>query len=42
MIDSRGPGDEASFEPSAHAEDWKTRVELHEAGTLWIHGEKDG
>ena len=40
VIDSRGPGDEASFEPSAHAPSWQVRVELHEAGSLWIHAEK--
>jgi arsenite methyltransferase len=40
VIDSRGPGDEASFEPDAHCPDYKTRVELHEAGSLWIHAVK--
>jgi SAM-dependent methyltransferase len=38
--DSRGPGSEADFVPSEHCPDWRTRVELHEAGSLWIHAEK--
>lgn len=38
VTDSRGPGDRASFTPSAHAPDWETRVGLHAAGSLWIHG----
>lgn len=42
VLDSRGPGDEASFEPDPHCPDWRTRVELHEAGSLWIHAEKPG
>ena len=36
VLDSRGPGEEADFTPSEHCPDWRTRVELHEAGTLWI------
>ena len=40
VLDSRGPGDEAGFEPDEHCPDWRTRVELHEAGSLWIHAEK--
>jgi ubiquinone/menaquinone biosynthesis C-methylase UbiE len=40
VLDSRGPGDEARFEPDVHCPDWQTRVELHAAGTLWIHAEK--
>lgn len=40
VIDSRGPGDEASFEPNVHYPSWQSRVELHEAGSLWIHAEK--
>ncbi len=40
VIDSRGPGDEASFEPDRHCPDWTTRVELHEAGSLWIRAIK--
>ena len=40
VIDSRGPGDEAAFEPSTHAPNWQVRVELHEAGSLWIRAEK--
>ncbi len=38
--DSRGPGSQAEFRPSEHCPDWQTRVELHEAGSLWIHAEK--
>jgi len=40
LRDSRGPGSEADFETSEHCPDWKTQVELHEAGSLWIHAEK--
>ena len=40
VIDSRGPGDEASFEPSEHYANWQMRVEAHAAGSLWIHAEK--
>lgn len=40
VLDSRGPGEEADFVPDAHCPDWKTAVELHAAGSLWIHGEK--
>lgn len=40
VVDSRGPGDEADFVPGEHCPDYRTRVELHEAGSLWIHGEK--
>ena len=42
VIDSRGPGSQAEFRPSAHCPDWKTHVELHEAGSLWIHAQKPG
>ena len=37
VIDSRGPGDEATFEPSEHHPSWPDRVAYHEAGSLWIH-----
>jgi len=40
VLDSRGPGDEASFQPDAHCPDWRTRVELHGAGSLWIRATK--
>jgi hypothetical protein len=40
VIDSRGPGDEADFTPGEHFPDFRTLVELHEAGSLWIHAEK--
>jgi hypothetical protein len=42
VIDSRGPGDEADFTPGPHFPDYRTLVELHEAGSLWIHAEKPG
>ena len=42
VIDSRGPGDEASFEPGECTPTWADRVAGHEAGTLWIHAEKPG
>ena len=40
VIDSRGPGDEASFEASKWCPDWASKVASHEAGSLWIHGRK--
>jgi len=41
VIDSRGPGDEASFSPSECGyPTWASRVQAFEAGTLWIHAEK--
>jgi len=40
VIDSRGPGSEADFEPGPHHATWRDRVELHEAGSLWIHADK--
>ena len=42
VVDTRGPGDEASFTPSAHYPDWRTRVALHEAGSLWIDAVRAG
>ena len=40
VIDSRGPGSEAEFKASAHLSSWQEKVELHEAGSLWIQGVK--
>jgi arsenite methyltransferase len=40
VIDRRGPGDEASFQPSNCIPCWADRVSMREAGTLWIHAEK--
>ena len=40
LIDSRGPGEEADFQPSECTATWADRVAGHEAGTLWIHAEK--
>jgi ubiquinone/menaquinone biosynthesis C-methylase UbiE len=40
VVDPAGPGDEASFEPSVWARDWRTRVEMFEAGSLWMRATK--
>ena len=40
VIDSRGPGSEEEFEAGVHIATWQDKVELHEAGSLWIHGVK--
>lgn len=40
VIDSRGTGDEADFEPSPSFPDWATWSAYREAGSLWIHGKK--
>jgi len=40
VVDRRGPGDEAAFQPSAWSPDWPTKVAAHEAGSLWIRGVK--
>ncbi|MDP6519779.1 MAG: methyltransferase domain-containing protein, partial [Planctomycetota bacterium] len=40
VIDSRGPGDEAAFEPGDCFPDWAARVAAHEAGSLWIRAAK--
>jgi len=40
VIDSRGPGDPADFEPGRHYPDWETKKSKHEAGSLWIHAVK--
>ncbi len=43
VIDSRGPGDEAACDTDgAWHPDWPSRVQSHEAGSLWIHAEKPG
>lgn len=36
VVDRRGPGDEAGFEPSEWYPDWSARVAYHEAGSLWL------
>ena len=41
VLDSRGPGEEADFEPSAHCPDHAAARELHEAGSLWIRATKE-
>lgn len=40
VIDTRGPGDEASFEASKWSPDWASHVAAHEAGSLWIRAGK--
>ena len=40
VLDSRGPGDEASFQPSCCYPDWATWRSVHDAGSLWIHALK--
>jgi ubiquinone/menaquinone biosynthesis C-methylase UbiE len=40
VVDSRGPGDEASFKPGRAYPDWEAWVAFRAAGSLWIHGEK--
>ncbi len=40
VIDSRGPGDEAAFEPSVHFPTWAGRVAYHAAGSLWIRAQR--
>lgn len=40
VIDSRGPGDEDSFQPTKHTPDYQTRVELHGAGSLYCRAVK--
>ncbi len=37
--DSRGPGEEVSFTPDQSTPDWKTHLEIHEAGYLWLKGQ---
>lgn len=36
VVDSRGPGSEADFEPSEWYANWAEKVARHEAGSLWI------
>lgn len=38
VIDSRGPGDPEAFEPNEWHADWESKVQTHEAGSLWISG----
>lgn len=40
VIDSRGPGDEASFTPDECLPTWADKVAQHEAGSLWIQAQK--
>ena len=40
VIDRRGPGDPAAFEPSEWTPDWETKLSVYENGSPWIHAEK--
>jgi SAM-dependent methyltransferase len=40
VIDARGPGAEADFEPSHCYDDYATWKAIREAGSLWIHARK--
>ena len=40
VVDPAGPGDEASFEPSVWSPDWTSRVEMFEAGSLWMRASR--
>ena len=41
VLDSRGPGDEETFEPDVYRPDHAAAKELHEAGSLWIRATKE-
>lgn len=40
VVDRRGPGDEADFEPGAHHASWEEKCETHGNGSLWLHAAK--
>jgi ubiquinone/menaquinone biosynthesis C-methylase UbiE len=40
VVDRRGPGNEARFEPSEWHPTWADRVAYHAAGSLWLHAKK--
>lgn len=40
VVDSRGPGDRATFAPSDHCPDWETACALHESGSLWLRAKR--
>ena len=40
VVDSRGAGDEASFEPGSSFPDFESYKAYHDAGSLWIRAEK--
>lgn len=40
LIDNRGPGDVASFEPGTCFPNWDAKKSAWEAGSLWIHALK--
>jgi SAM-dependent methyltransferase len=37
VVDRRGAGDPAAFEPSKWYATWEEKLAVHEAGSLWIH-----
>jgi len=37
VVDRRGPGDEAAFEPNKWYATWAEKRAVHDAGSLWIH-----
>ena len=40
VVDRRGPGDEATFQPSQWCESWEAQSSIHAEGSLWIHARK--
>lgn len=40
VLDPKGPGDEADFQPSDWSPDWASHVAMYEAGSLWMHAER--
>lgn len=40
VVDRRGPGDEAAFQPDEWYHSWEEKVATHAAGSLWIHANK--
>lgn len=40
VLDRRGPGEEADFEPNESYPSWEHKVKRFEAGSLWIRAEK--
>jgi arsenite methyltransferase len=42
VVDRRGPGDEASFQPGEWWASWSERLEAHARGRLWIRAVRAG
>jgi len=40
VVDRRGPGDEAAFEPSDYYPSWADKVAFHDAGSLWMSAKR--